>query len=253
MTTENKTFSLQKRSLKLAKGAIVASAIFLTPGFLIAFLIIPPVSGAQVSGSQLIGDTLIANKLLLSQKIFYFHMPVAIVSFVSLIFAGVYSARYLITGNGDYDIRAYICMELALLFVAMTMISGEAWTRFEWGVWWTWDPRLTTYLILMLIVIAYIVLRSMVDQPESKARFSAILALVAVVDVPICFMITRIVPSSVHPVVVRQGGMSADMGICIAVVIVGMAALAFALFVMRYHQVIFCERVRSLQERLDQD
>ena len=102
------------------------------------------------------------------------------------------------------------------------MITGEMWTRFEWGVWWSWEPRLTTYLILMLIVIAYFVLRSSVDEPERRATFAAVVAIIATIDVPICFMITRLIPSSIHPVVLREGGMSPEMGMCVGLCALGM-------------------------------
>ena len=67
------------------------------------------------------------------------------------------------------------------------------------------------YLILMLIIIAYFILRNAIDEPERRATYGAVLSIIALIDVPICFMVTRLIPSSIHPVVVREGGMSADM------------------------------------------
>ena len=125
------------------------------------------------------------------------------------------------------------------------------WTRFEWGVWWTWEPRLTTYLILMLIVIACFVLRGAVDDPERRATYSSVLSIVALVDVPICFMITRLIPSSVHPVVAREGGMAPDMALTVVVVFVGMALVAFALYRLRFRQVRLSERLQFLKEKLE--
>lgn len=236
---------------RMAPAAAMAALVLTTAGFLMAFLMVPPVEGASVSGAEQIGGALISNRLLLSQKIFFFHMPVAIVSFGALVFAGYYSIRFLMTRDARYDARARIAMEIALLFVAMTMITGEMWTRFEWGVWWTWDPRLTTYLILMLIVLAYMVLRAMVDDPERRGSYAAVLAILALVDVPICLMITRMIPSSVHPVVVRQGGMSPEMGICVGIILLGMAALGFALYRARLRQVLLGQRVELAKEQLE--
>lgn len=136
---------------------------FCTPG---------PVNGAAVDGVELIGGQMVANKLLLSQKIFYFHMPVALVSFCALAFACYYSVRFLATKNQRFDTCAKVCMEISLVFVICTMITGDLWERFEWGVWWTWEPRLTTYLILMLIVIAYFVLRNAIDEPERRGVYA---------------------------------------------------------------------------------
>ncbi|MGN0038182.1 MAG: cytochrome c biogenesis protein [Coriobacteriales bacterium] len=184
---------------KLLPALVAVGLVASLAGFLTAFLMVPPVNGASVSGAALIGGQMVANKLLISQKIFFFHMPVAIVSFAALCFAAYYSARYLATRNERFDTCARTAMEVALLFVVLTMITGEMWTRFEWGVWWTWDPRLTTYLVLMLVVIAYMVMRGMVDEPERRAAFSAVEAIIAFVDVPICLLITRMIPSSLHP------------------------------------------------------
>ncbi len=233
---------------KIALGVTIAGIVCTTIGFLLAFLWVPPVGGATVSGVALIGDTMVSQKMLISQKIFYFHMPVAITSFVALLFGAYYSVRYLMTNNERFDTCAAIAMEIALLFVVMTMITGEMWTRFEWGVWWTWEPRLTTYLILMLIVIAYFVLRNSMSSPEARAKASAVVAILACIDVPICLMITRLIPSSIHPVVLREGGMSPEMGLCVGITVVGMFCLGFALYRARFRQVRLTQRVEALKE-----
>ena len=128
----------------VAPVALVAGAVLTTIGFLLTFLWVPPVVGASVNGAALIGDSMVTQQLLLSQKIFYFHMPVALVSFIALVFAAYYGIRFLATRNARFDACSKVAMEISLLFIIMTMITGEMWTRFEWGVWWTWEPRLTT-------------------------------------------------------------------------------------------------------------
>ncbi len=236
---------------RIAPAVLLAGAVLTTIGFLMAFLFASPVNGALVNGVELIGGQMVSAKLLLSQKIFYFHMPVALVSFGALAFAGYYSVRFLATKNQRFDTCAKIAMEIALLFVICTMITGEMWTRFEWGVWWTWDPRLTTYLILMLIVIAYFVLRNALDDPERRAVYSAVIGIVAFVDVPICYMVTRLIPSSIHPVVLREGGMTADMGMTVGVVMLGMVMVGFALYRLRFRQVRLAQRVEAVKEQLE--
>ncbi|MDO4290724.1 MAG: cytochrome c biogenesis protein CcsA [Eggerthellaceae bacterium] len=236
---------------RAAPIALIVGAVLTTAGFLMAFLVVPPVGGATVNGAELIGDAVVSNKLLMSQKIFYFHMPVAMVSFCALAFAAYYCVRFLMTREQRFDTCARIAMEISLLFVVMTMITGEMWTRFEWGVWWTWEPRLTTYLVLMLIVIAYLVLRNMIDEPERRATFAAVVGIIAFVDVPICLMITRLIPSSIHPVVVREGGMTPEMGLCVGLVMVGMLAVGFALYRLRFRQVRLTQRVEALKEQLE--
>ena len=160
---------------RVAPIALGVGGLLLVIGFLMAFLYASPVNGAAVSEPVLVGDQMVTNVQLLSQKIFYFHMPVALVSFVALAFAGYYGVRFLMTKEQRFDTCTSICMEIALLFVVCTMITGEMWTRFEWGLWWTWDPRLTTYLILMIIVIAYFILRNAIDDPERRATYASVI------------------------------------------------------------------------------
>lgn len=238
---------------KLVVPALIAAAVLSTVGFLMAFFCVAPVGGAAVNGAELIGDVMVSQKMLLSQKIFYFHMPVAITSFIALGFGCYYAVRFLMTKNQRFDTCSRICLEIALLFVVLTMITGEMWTRFEWGVWWSWEPRLTTYLILMLIVIAYFVLRSSVDEPERRATFAAVVAIIATIDVPICFMITRLIPSSIHPVVLREGGMSPEMGMCVGLCALGMMLVGFVLYRTRFNQVRLTQRVEALKETLDDE
>ena len=235
---------------RFVTAALVSAAVLTTAGFLMAFLAIPPVQGAAVNGAALIGDAMVTSKLLMSQKIFYFHMPAAIASFAALIFAGYYSIRFLMTRCERFDTCARIAMETSLIFIIFTMITGEMWTRFEWGVWWTWDPRLTTYLVILLLVIANIGLRAMVDAPEKRGVFSAVLAILTLVDVPICLVVTRLIPSSIHPVVVREGGMTPEMGMCVGVILVGMLLLVFALYRVRFRQVRLEQRIEAARETL---
>lgn len=237
---------------KIAPALGLAGAIIATAGFLMAFLFVAPVNGAAVDGAALIGDSMVSNKLLISQKIFYFHMPVALVSFVALTFACYYSVRLLMTHEQRFDTCAHVAMEISLVFVIATMCTGEMWTRFEWGVWWTWEPRLTTYLILMLIVIAYFVLRAAIDDAERRSVYAAVIAIISFVDVPICFMITRMIPSSLHPVVTREGGMTGDMAMTLVVCLIGLMMVGFALYRLRFRQVRMAERVEAIKEQLDE-
>lgn len=232
--------------------ALALGALLTTTGFLLAFFWVAPVNGAKLSEPVMVGDVTVTHVQLLSQKIFYFHMPVAIVSFVALAFAAYYGLRFLTTRQQRFDTCGRVAMEITLLFVVFTMATGDLWTRFEWGVWWTWDPRLTTYLILMLIVIAYFVLRNAVDDPQRRATYASVLSILAFVDVPICFMITRVIPSSVHPVVAREGGMSPEMAITVAVVMAGMMLVAFGLYRLRFRQARLAERVEALKEQIEE-
>ena len=236
---------------KVFPVALAAAAVLTLAGFLLAFFYAAPVNGASVDGAELIAGQMVTNKLLLSQKIFYFHMPCAVASMVLLAFAAYYCVRYLLSRSQRFDTCAKCCMEVGLLFVIATMLTGEMWTRFEWGVWWTWEPRLTTYLILTIAVVAYFVLRNAVDEPERCATYAAVVGIVCFVDVPITFLVTRLIPSSLHPVVFRAGGMTADMGITVGVCMVGMLLLGFCLYRVRFRQARLAERVQAVKQELE--
>lgn len=200
-----------------------------------------------------VGDMYVLNKPLFSQKIFYFHMPVAIISMVALFFTALYGVKFLKTRKSEYDLRAKTATEISLVFVIMTMITGELWERFEWGVWWTWDFRLTTYLVLMLLVIGYFVLRSAVSDPERRATYSSVFGIIAFIDVPICFMITRLIPSSLHPVVLKgDSGMPPSMFVPLMAAMVGFGLLAFALYRYRLYAQELQENVEMLKLHIDE-
>lgn len=236
---------------KLTLPLLIAAMIFTTAGFLMAFFWAGPVNGAGVNGAELIGGQMVSTKLLLSQKIFYFHMPCAVVSMVLVLVAGFYSIRFLVTRDSEYDTGASVCMKVALIFVLATMATGEMWTRFEWGVWWTWEPRLTTYLVLTIVCIAYFVLRNAVDNPEARGVYCAVIGILCMIDIPITYAVTRIIPSSLHPVVFRAGGMTADMGITVAVCAVGMLLLGIALFRLALRQERIDQRIQAIKDELE--
>lgn len=237
---------------RLAPWALLLGAVLATAGFVLAFTVAPLVNGASVTEPALIGDKMVANKLLISQKIFYWHVPVAIASFGAVAFAAVFAVRFLMTKRACYDVRARIAMEVGLVFVVLTMFTGEMWTRYEWGVWWTWEPRLTTYFILMLLMFGYFVLRNAVDDVERRATYASVFNVLVFVDVPICFMITRLIPSSVHPVVFRtDSGMGPEMLIPFLVSLTGMCLLSFGLYRLRLRTQLMEDKIARIQDALE--
>lgn len=143
-------------------------------------------------------------------------------------------------------------MQVTLVFIVATMISGDLWTRFEWGVWWVWEPRLTTYFILMLLVIGYFVLRNAIEDPEKSARFAAVFCIIAFVDAPISFLITRLVPSSVHPVVFRtDSGLPPLMLIPFLLGLAGVLMVAFGLYRYALRVNAAADEVEELKRRLE--
>ncbi|MGI6105338.1 MAG: cytochrome c biogenesis protein CcsA [Raoultibacter sp.] len=236
----------------IAPWVLLLGALLTTVGFILSFTVAHLVPGAAVNGVELIGEEMISNKLLLSQKIFYFHMPMAIASMVSLFFTAYYGVRFLMTKEKRFDTAGRVATEIALVFIVCTMISGEIWQIYEWQVWWTWDARLTTYLILMLLVIGYFILRNAIDDPERRASYASVFGIIAFIDVPICFMVTRLIPSSVHPVVFRtDSGMSTDMLIPLMLCMFGMFMIVYGLYRFRFRQAVLAERVEVIKEKLE--
>ena len=103
----------------------------------------------------------------------------------------------------------------------------------------------------MLIVIACFVLRDSIDEPERRATYCSVVTIIAFVDVPICMMITRMIPSSLHPVVTREGGMTGDMAITLVLIVVGMLLIGFALYRTRFRQLRVAERIQSITDQLE--
>lgn len=237
---------------RTAPIAVVLGAVISAVGFILAFTVAPLVNGAQVT-PELVAGNMVSNQLLFSQKIFYFHMPTAITSFAALGFTAYFAIRYLMTKDMRYDTCSRIATEVSLVFIICVMCTGESWERFEWGVWWTWEPRLTTYLILMLIVIAYFVLRTAITEPERRAAFSSVFGIIAFIDVPICFMVTRLIPSSTHPVVLRtDAGLSPDMLAALLPSMIGIMLIGYGLYQLRLRQVTTAQRIEEVKVQLEE-
>ena len=114
------------------------------------------------------------------QRIFYFHVPSAIMSFLAFGVTLVAGIAYLATRKNIWDQVGAASVEIGLLFTLSAMVSGSIWARPIWNTWWTWDPRLTTYTIMALIYIAYLMLRQGIEDPDRRARFAAVRASSAV-------------------------------------------------------------------------
>ena len=149
------------------------------------------------------------------QKVFYFHVANAWVGMLGFLVAAVAGVFYLIKTEERWDITGFAAVEISLVFFLTAIITGSIWARPAWNTWWTWDPRLTTAAIVELIYAAYLLLRQGVDDPERKARFSAIYAIFGFISVPLTFISIRLL-RTIHPVVIGgseaagQGGFSMD-------------------------------------------
>jgi heme exporter protein C len=122
-----------------------------------------------------------------SQRIFYFHVPLAWTGFLAFFFVLVGSVGYLWKKTDGWDRMAYAAAEIGVVYTTLLLVTGILWSKPVWGVWWTWDPRLTTSLILWLIYVAYLMLRAYSPKGEQGARYAAVLGIAGFVDVPIVY------------------------------------------------------------------
>ena len=243
----------EKLADRLVPALLAIGAVLTAIDVVWTFTVAPLVQGARLSEPAIIAGQVVTTKLLLSQKIFYLHVPVAVASFAVMVVAAFSAARFLATKDRAHDRASRTAMQVTLVFIIATMISGDVWTRFEWGVWWVWEPRLTTYFILMLLVIGYFILRNALDDPERSARFGAVFCIIAFIDAPISFFITRLVPSSVHPVVFRtDSGLPPAMLIPFLLGLFGMCMIAFALYRYALRVNTAADEVEELKERLEE-
>ena len=135
------------------------------------------------------------------QKVFYFHVAAAWVGMLGFLVAAVAGVFYLRRNEQRWDIIGVSAVEISLVFFLTAIIMGSIWARPIWNTWWTWDPRLTTAAIVELIYAAYMLLRSGVDDPDRRARLSAIYAIMGFVSVPLTFISIRLL-RTIHPVVI---------------------------------------------------
>ncbi len=139
------------------------------------------------------------------QRIFYFHMGTVWVATVAFVIVFISSILYLINGNRKWDILAYTSAEIGVLFITLTIITGSIWAKPVWGTWWTWDPQLSTTFVLWILYIVYLLIRANSGYDEKKAKYSAVFAIIAFIDLPLVYISARVM-RGISPVVFGPGG-----------------------------------------------
>ena len=168
------------------------------------------------------------------QKIFYFHVPSAYAMYIGFATCAVGSALYLYNHNPKWDAWGVAGAEVGSLFCAIVLVTGPLWARKAWGVWWTWDPRLTTTLLAGMIFVAYLALRSTEDAGEVEKRFAAGLAIFGLFDLPLIhYSVQRW--RGVHPTVITSegGGLEPSMAWALGLGFVTFTGLAVLLMWLR--------------------
>jgi len=183
-------------------------------------------------------------------RIFFFHVPVAWTSFLAFFLVFIGSILYLWKRDEKYDIFAHSAAELGVVFASLMLISGSIWAKPIWGVWWIWEPRLTTSLILWLIYVAYLMVRMYATGPGQGARFAAILGIIGFIDVPIVYF-SVILWRTIHPQPLVAPG---DMGLEPSMIItLNVCVLTFTLlFIYLLRERIGLRRMGYEMEQLRQ-
>lgn len=175
------------------------------------FLPIAVVCGLMFAASPLlIANAPYESTMGLVQKIFYYHFPSALMFLLSGIVCGVASVRYLATGNPRHDRLAWAAAELLVLFGALTLVTGPLWARKAWGVWWTWDVRLTSSLVSWMLGVAYLLVRRYGGPGSDK--LAAAMALFGMANVPFIYISVNYW-RTIHPLTTVVPTLQASMGI----------------------------------------
>jgi heme exporter protein C len=155
------------------------------------------------------------------QRIFYFHVPVAWVSFLAFFITFIFSIGYLWKRETKWDAVASASAEIGVIFTTLVLITGPIWAKPTWGIWWTWDARLTTSLVLWLIYIGYLLVRNLAGEPSRSARYGAVIGIAGFIDVPLVFLTVNLWRSQHPSTIIFEGGLTTSM---LATLIVCIAA-----------------------------
>ena len=185
----------------------------------------------------------IESKMGIVQKIFYVHVPLAWNAFLGFAIVFVASFRYLATRDPKWDARALSAAEVGVLFTTLVLITGPIWAKPVWGIWWTWDARLTLTLVLWLIYMGYLMLRRYVESTERRAVLAAIVGVTGFIDVPLVYFAIRWWRTQ-HPQPVIGGGSDSGLDPRMAATLWVCAAAFLLLFVALFRRRVAIEQMR---------
>jgi heme exporter protein C len=188
------------------------------------------------------------------QRIFYYHVPIALTSYACFGWAAWKALRLLWTRDQRYDLESYTAVHMGVIFGILTLVTGSIWARTSWGHWWVWGSRqLVLFLVLFLFYAAYFMLRYSVDAGPRRANLSAVYALFGVALIPVSFLAIRLANDLVHPVVFTddvENNLTASQFTTFFVCLAGMLALAGTLYRNELTGKRVDARLRELREAL---
>jgi heme exporter protein C len=189
----------------------------------------------------------------LNQKIFYFHVPIALTAYACFGWGALKAFLYLWKGGEARDLESYVAVHLGVVFALMALVTGSIWAKIAWGHWWEWgDRQLVMFLILFLFYCAYFMLRFSIEPGPQRASISSVYAIFGVVLIPISFLAIRLAESLVHPVAFTRDGpqMAGSQFLTFVVCLAAMLALVAALYRIELAGKRLDARLRELKELL---
>ncbi len=188
------------------------------------------------------------------QKIFYVHVPMAIVALCGFVAGGIMAIKHLRTGDRSWDMRSYVAIHQSIILGTGVLITGAIWAKASWGHWWVWDePVLVSFLVVFLLYCVYYPLRFSIEDPERQARYSSVFAIAAGAFVPINFVAVRLAESFTHPRVLSQtgGSLPGDMRLTFLVCLVAMTLLFVTLWKLELTSKNASMQLKRLRARLE--
>jgi heme exporter protein C len=190
------------------------------------------------------------------QKIFYVHVPLAILTLCGFVAAGAMAIAHLRTRDPRWDVRSYVAIHISLVFGVAVLITGSIWARGAWGHWWEWnDPTLVSFLLVMLLYATYQPLRFAIEDPERQARYASVFAITAGAFVPLNFVIVRLAPAYVHPRTLGNinGNLPGRMQVVFYLGLISMALLWLTLWRLEITAKHVAAQMRALRAQLGED
>jgi heme exporter protein C len=187
------------------------------------------------------------------QKIFYVHVPMAIVALCGFVAGGIFAIMHLRTRESKWDLRSYVSIHLSLILGVGVLITGSIWARASWGHWWVWDePTLVSFLIVFLLYACYQPLRFSIEDRQRQARYASVFAVIAGAFVPLNFLAVRLAQAYSHPRVfaTTQGGLPPKMQLPFYLCLLGMTLLFVTLWRYEIAAKLTRGRLRALKRRL---
>jgi heme exporter protein C len=188
------------------------------------------------------------------QKIFYVHVPMAIVALCGFVAGGIMAIQHLRTGDRSWDLRSYVAIHMSIILGVGVLLTGAIWAKASWGHWWVWDePVLVSFLVVFLLYCVYYPLRFAIEDPERQARYSSVFAIAAGAFVPLNFVAVRLAEAYTHPRVLSQtgGSLPGDMRLTFLVSLAAMALLFVTLWKLELTAKHASLQLKKLRRRLD--